>query len=167
MARLLPSAPAPPWGGPTTSWSMPCSVRRSTVWAYSRVVTRTSCPRSRRSETSGRKKGTCGEFETSIQTRTRANLADVSTESRQICLQRVDRSVPLRQTVDVDPNPFRIAGELLREEMIDRDAEATRLLTLAEGGHASRLVAPRRYGKTSLLRRVLLEAGDAGWATAL
>ena len=69
--------------------------------------------------------------------------------------------------MDVDANPFRIAGELLREEMIDRDAEATRLLALAEGGHASRLVAPRRYGKTSLLRRVLREAGDAGWATAL
>jgi len=69
--------------------------------------------------------------------------------------------------VDVDANPFRIAGELLREEMIDRDAEAMRLLALAEGGHASRLVAPRRYGKTSLLRRVLREAGDAGWATAL
>jgi hypothetical protein len=69
--------------------------------------------------------------------------------------------------VDVDANPFRIAGELLRDEMIDRDAEATRLLALAEGGHASRLVAPRRYGKTSLLRRVLREAGDAGWATAL
>ena len=51
--------------------------------------------------------------------------------------------------------------------MIDRDAEASRLLALAEGGHASRLVAPRRYGKTSLLRSVLLEAADGGWATAL
>ena len=64
-------------------------------------------------------------------------------------------------------NPFRIAGELLPEEMIDRDAETARLRTLAEGGHASRLVAPRRYGKTSLLRRVLVEASGAGWATAL
>ena len=64
-------------------------------------------------------------------------------------------------------NPFRIAGELVPEEMIDREAEASRLRALAEGGHASRLVAPRRYGKTSLLRRVLVEAADAGWATAL
>ena len=64
-------------------------------------------------------------------------------------------------------NPFRIAGELVPAEMIDREAEAARLRALAEGGHASRLVAPRRYGKTSLLRRVLLEAADAGWATAL
>ena len=65
------------------------------------------------------------------------------------------------------PNPFRIAGELLRDEMIDRDAEAARLLALASGGHASRLVAPRRYGKTSLLRRVLTDASDSEWATAL
>lgn len=65
------------------------------------------------------------------------------------------------------PNPFRIAGELLPGEMIDRDEEAARLLSLAEGGHSSRLVAPRRYGKTSILRRVLHEASEAGWATAL
>jgi hypothetical protein len=65
------------------------------------------------------------------------------------------------------PNPFRIAGELRPEEMIDRDDETQRLLALAEGGHAARLVAPRRYGKTSLLRRVLAEASSAGWATAL
>lgn len=66
----------------------------------------------------------------------------------------------------VEPNPFRIAGELAPGDMIDRDAEATRLLALASGGHASRLVAPRRYGKTSLLARVLGEAAAAGWATA-
>ncbi|HSI97581.1 MAG TPA: hypothetical protein VK926_04400, partial [Gaiellaceae bacterium] len=65
------------------------------------------------------------------------------------------------------PNPFRIAGELLPGEMIGRDQETRRLLALASGGHASRLVAPRRYGKTSLLRRVLAEASEAGWATAL
>lgn len=66
-----------------------------------------------------------------------------------------------------EPNPFRIAGELPTDEMIDRDDEAARLLSLAAGGHSSRLVAPRRYGKTSLLRRVLGEAADAGYATAL
>ncbi len=67
----------------------------------------------------------------------------------------------------VEPNPFRIAGELRPDEMVDRDHHARRLLSLGAGGHAARLVAPRRYGKTSLLRRVLLEAADTGWATAL
>jgi hypothetical protein len=64
-------------------------------------------------------------------------------------------------------NPFRIAGELLPDEMIDREEAAARLLALAAGGHSSRLVAPRRYGKTSLLRRVLTHASAEGWATAL
>jgi uncharacterized protein len=67
----------------------------------------------------------------------------------------------------VDPNPFRVAGELLAGEMIDRDEEAGRLFALAAGGHSARLVAPRRYGKTSLLRRVLEHAAVEGWATAL
>jgi len=75
--------------------------------------------------------------------------------------------VQTRGVAQAAPNPFRIAGELLPGEMIDRDEEATRLLALASGGHASRLVAPRRYGKTSLLRRTLADAAEAGWATAL
>jgi hypothetical protein len=35
----------------------------------------------------------------------------------------------------------------------------------AEEGNNSRLVAPRRFGKTSLLRRVISDAARAGWAT--
>ena len=66
-----------------------------------------------------------------------------------------------------EANPFRIAGELLANEMIDRDEETARLVSLAAGGHASRLVAPRRYGKTSLLRRALLDGARSGWTTAL
>ncbi len=93
-----------------------------------------------------------------------------SADSRPIVLLDVDKSICIVQTKRVlvnVPNPFRIAGELLRNEMIDRDAEAARLLALASGGHAARLVAPRRYGKTSLLRRVLTDASDSEWATAL
>lgn len=67
----------------------------------------------------------------------------------------------------VDLNPFLVAGDVPAEEMIDRDEETARLLALAEGGHASRLVGPRRYGKTTLLRRVLAEAAATGKATAL
>ena len=64
-------------------------------------------------------------------------------------------------------NPFRFSGPLAPEEMIDRDPEAEDLLALAEGGHSFRLVGPRRYGKTTLLRRVLAGAERQGMATVL
>jgi uncharacterized protein len=51
--------------------------------------------------------------------------------------------------------------------MIDRLEEAVELLDLARGAHSVRLVGPRRYGKTTLLRKVLDDAQDAGMATAL
>jgi hypothetical protein len=59
-------------------------------------------------------------------------------------------------------NPFVFDRPLDPDRLIDRDDEAQRLLLLAEGGHASRLSAPRRYGKTSLLRRVGRDAEHAG-----
>jgi uncharacterized protein len=64
----------------------------------------------------------------------------------------------LSVTSSRDLNPFRFSGPLAPEEMIDRDPEADDLLALAEGGHSFRLVGPRRYGKTTLLRRVLESA---------
>lgn len=48
---------------------------------------------------------------------------------------------------------------------MDRDGEAGELLERAEEGNNSRLVAPRRFGKTSLLRRVIHDADRLGWAT--
>ena len=57
-----------------------------------------------------------------------------------------------------DINPFRFSGPLAPEDMIDRDQESDELLALADGGHSFRLVGPRRYGKTTLLRRVLTAA---------
>lgn len=51
--------------------------------------------------------------------------------------------------------------------MIDREIEAGELLSLAQGGHSVRLVGPRRYGKTTLLQKVLDDAEAAGMATAL
>ena len=59
-------------------------------------------------------------------------------------------------------NPFVFNRPLDPDQLIDRDEEADRLLALAEGGHTSRLAAPRRYGKTSLLRRVGRDADLAG-----
>lgn len=64
-------------------------------------------------------------------------------------------------------NPFRFSGPLAPEQMIDRDAEADELLALTEGGHSFRLVGPRRYGKTTLLRRVLEATERGGAATVL
>ncbi len=64
-------------------------------------------------------------------------------------------------------NPFRFSGPLPPEEMIDRDPEADDLLALAEGRHSFRLVGPRRYGKTTLLRRVLEGAEQQKMATVL
>lgn len=62
-------------------------------------------------------------------------------------------------------NPFRYSEPVAIEELMDRDVEAEELLRRAEEGNNSRLVAPRRYGKTSLLRRVIYEADRQGWAT--
>jgi uncharacterized protein len=62
-------------------------------------------------------------------------------------------------------NPFRYSEPLPVEELLDRDREADELLRRAIEGNNTRLVAPRRYGKTSLLRRLLRDAGKEGWAT--
>ncbi len=40
-----------------------------------------------------------------------------------------------------DTNPFRISGELPPGEMIDREREVERILSLAAGGHSIRIVA--------------------------
>lgn len=57
-----------------------------------------------------------------------------------------------------DVNPFVYSHPIAPDDVIDRDEETTRLLTAAVGGHYVRLYAPRKYGKTSLLRRVLRDA---------
>src|SRR3954467_15343854 len=54
-----------------------------------------------------------------------------------------------------DVNPFIYSHPIAPEDIIDRDEETKRLLTAAVGGHYVRLYAPRKYGKTSLLGRVL------------
>jgi hypothetical protein len=61
-----------------------------------------------------------------------------------------------------DLNPFIFNRPVDPEDLIDREPEAQQLLDLAEGGHATRLSAPRRYGKTSLLHRVARDAENAG-----
>ena len=60
-------------------------------------------------------------------------------------------------------NPFRYARPVGIDDLIDRDHETELLLATARESNHSRLVAPRRYGKTSLLRRALGEAAAERW----
>src|SRR5215204_4877918 len=56
-----------------------------------------------------------------------------------------------------DVNPFVYSRPISPEEIVDRDEETQQLLKNAVGGHYVRLYAPRKYGKTSLLRRALAD----------
>jgi len=67
--------------------------------------------------------------------------------------------------VEQPRSPFRYTEPVSGEELIGRDGEAALLLARARDGNNSRLVAPRRFGKTSLLRRALRDAQGEGWAT--
>ncbi|MGH9177392.1 MAG: AAA family ATPase [Acidimicrobiales bacterium] len=60
-------------------------------------------------------------------------------------------------------NPFRYSGPVGAADLIDREAETARLVDGAREGNNSRVVAPRRFGKTSLLRRVMAEMEGDGW----
>ncbi len=54
-----------------------------------------------------------------------------------------------------DTNPFFYSRPVASSDIIDRDDETKKLLAWAVGGHYVRLYAPRKFGKTSLLGRVL------------
>jgi hypothetical protein len=60
-------------------------------------------------------------------------------------------------------NPFRYSEPVPAAELIDRDEETSALVETAVSGNNSRLVAPRRYGKTSLLNRLGEAVGKEGW----
>ena len=60
----------------------------------------------------------------------------------------------------VDVNPFVYSRPISPEDVLDRDAETRELLTKAVGGHYVRLYGPRKFGKTSLLKRALRD-GEA------
>jgi len=59
--------------------------------------------------------------------------------------------------VITDVNPFVYSRPIEPEQIVDRDEETQALLKHAVGGHYVRLYAPRKYGKTSLLRRALAD----------
>jgi hypothetical protein len=62
--------------------------------------------------------------------------------------------------VITDTNPFFYSRPIGPEDIIDRDEETARLLQWAVGGHYVRLYAPRKFGKTSLLGRVLADGAS-------
>jgi hypothetical protein len=62
-----------------------------------------------------------------------------------------------------DINPFVYSRPVAPEDVVDREDEVRRLLRDAVGGHYVRLYAPRKYGKTSLLKKALHDgARDEG-----
>ncbi len=62
-------------------------------------------------------------------------------------------------------NPFDFSKPASADELIDRERDLELLVRLAEGNSNSRLTAPRRYGKTTLLRRVRAEVEARGMNT--
>lgn len=68
--------------------------------------------------------------------------------------------------VSLDLNPFVYSRPVSPEQLIDREPELSRMLELANVGQASRLEAPRRYGKTTLLGKLALDAESQGFAVA-
>jgi len=65
------------------------------------------------------------------------------------------------------PNPFHYDRPLPPDEAIDRPRERTLMAELAEGGQTSRLAAPRRYGKTTLIGALATELRARGWIVAV
>ena len=66
---------------------------------------------------------------------------------------------------DWPPNPFVYDRPLPPDELINRERELELMLGLADAGQTVRLSGPRRYGKTTLLRKLLAEADKRGMGT--
>lgn len=62
-------------------------------------------------------------------------------------------------------NPFQITAPVAPEEVIDREDVVRKLRALGDEGNHARLVAPRRFGKTSILGKVQSELRQQGWTT--
>jgi uncharacterized protein len=62
-------------------------------------------------------------------------------------------------------NPFQYTKPVGAGDLIDRGEETAELLRLAVEGNNARVVAPRRYGKTSLLAKVQSELDPDHWVT--
>ena len=72
-----------------------------------------------------------------------------------------------RQQRTRDPNPFVFARPLAPDQLVDREAELDLLAERLVDTVNTRLASPRDYGKTSLLRRALVDARSSGAAAVL
>jgi hypothetical protein len=64
-------------------------------------------------------------------------------------------------------NPFVFDRPLPPDQLVDRAEELQGLVGLALGGQSSRLAAPRRYGKTTLLRALVENVEEEGFVGTL
>lgn len=62
--------------------------------------------------------------------------------------------------MEIEASPFIFDGPLPPTEVVGRDVELAALADRAARGRFTLLYAPRRYGKTSLIRRLQADAGD-------
>ncbi len=75
-----------------------------------------------------------------------------------------------RYTVSVpvtEPNPFSYDRPLPPGDSIDRPRERALLAELADGGQTSRLAAPRRFGKTTLIGALAAELRAENWVVCV
>lgn len=75
--------------------------------------------------------------------------------------------MPRGQRIKSDQNPFVFARPLEPDELVDREDELALMAERARDGVNSRLSSPRDYGKTSLLRRAIVDARAAGSGAVL
>jgi hypothetical protein len=78
----------------------------------------------------------------------------------QKCSHFASYSVGMSDVLPASTNPFVYARALLPEESIPRETEIEGLITTVAGGHNAVLHAPRRFGKTTLLKHVLQRATE-------
>ena len=76
-----------------------------------------------------------------------------------------DEVVPTSGQLPAGVNPFRYSNPIPVEDLVDREDERQEMIDLAWSANNARLAAPRRYGKTSLLKATLAKAADEGWTT--
>jgi hypothetical protein len=68
--------------------------------------------------------------------------------------------IAMSSVLPAPSNPFVHARALLPEESISRAQETEQLIAMVAGGHNAVLHAPRRFGKTTLLKHVLQRASE-------